>query len=502
MGLPATLAAGPPFPRGDLAVSSITCDSRSAEPGSLFVAIPGVDRDGHQYIPDALRRGAAAVVGQRPASEVPGIGELPYLQVRDSREALAWLSAAWHGFPARQMGVVGVTGTDGKTTTVRLIASILQAAGHAVGWISTVDARIGDGLVDTGFHTTTPDAPDVQRLLSQMVAAGTRYAVVEATSHGLAQHRVTACEFDVAVVTNVTREHLDYHHTFEEYRAAKGLLFEGLGGSYRKASTPKGAVLNADDPSYEYLREHASAPCLTYGVDQPAEVSATALRLAPGGIEFQVEAPSGTFSVSSPLPGRFNVYNVLAAITACLTQGVAPQAMVEGIRSVTGVAGRMERIDMGQDYTVLIDFAHTPNALENALRTVRQLTRGKVLVVFGCAGLRDPTKRRPMGEVAARLADYSFLTAEDPRTEDVNTIIAEIADGCRAVGGQEGRDYWRVADRQEAINQAISMARTGDLVIVTGKGHEQSMCFGTTEYPWSDHEAARYALCSRLALGH
>lgn len=481
-------------------VSAITSDSRRVEPGSLFVAVPGVDRDGHAYIPDALKRGATVIVGQKPADQV-GVGQTPYVQVRDSREALAWLSAAWYGFPARKMRVIGVTGTDGKTTTVRLIAAIMQAAGKSVGWISTVDARIGNELVDTGFHTTTPDAPDVQHFLAQMVGAGTQVAVVEATSHGLAQHRVTGCEFDVAVVTNITREHLDYHHSFDEYRDAKALLFSGLQASYRKDPSPKVAIVNADDPSAEYLLTRSPESRLTYGLVQPSDITARGIRLSATGISFQAVTPSAHFAVTSPLKGRFNVYNLLAAIAAGVSQGVSPEAIQEGIRSVKGVTGRMEYIRAGQDFDVIIDFAHTPNALDNALRTVRELTRGKVIVVFGCAGLRDRSKRRPMGQIAARLADYVVLTAEDPRTEDVNAIIAEIAAGCESEGKREDETFWRVPDRQEAINRAVALAGPGDLVIVTGKGHEQSMCFGSTEYAWSDHEAARRALQARLDGG-
>ena len=504
MKLSALLAGLPPSSLGstssssaEVVISAVTSDSRRVESESLFVAVPGVDRDGHVYIPDALKRGTAAIVGQRPVSEVE-TGHVPYIQVRDSREALAWLSAAWHGFPARKMRVIGVTGTDGKTTTVRLISAIMRAAGKSVGWISTVDARIGNELVDTGFHTTTPDAPDVQRFLAQMVAAGTQVAVVEATSHGLAQHRVTGCEFDVAVATNITREHLDYHHSFEEYRDAKALLFSGLDTSYRKDTSPKVAVVNADDPSADYLLARSPENHLTYGLVQPSDVTARALCLSADRISFEIVTPSTRFEVSSPLKGRFNVYNILAAVAVGVSQGVSVQAMQDGISSIKGVPGRMERIEEGQDFEVIIDFAHTPNALDNALRTVRELTQGKLIVVFGCAGLRDPGKRRPMGQIAARLADYVFLTAEDPRTEDVNSIIAEIAGGCESEGKQEGQGYWRVPDRQEAINRAVALARPGDLVIVTGKGHESSMCFGSTEFPWSDHEAARNALQTRL----
>jgi UDP-N-acetylmuramoyl-L-alanyl-D-glutamate--2,6-diaminopimelate ligase len=539
--LPPTLISFSRVVRCELEISGIHSDSRKVQQGGLFVAIPGVELDGHSFIPAALQSGAAAVVGQKPESDVfPQGAPVPYVCVANSREALAWLSAAWHGYPARKLRVIGVTGTDGKTTTVRLIASILQAAGYRVGWISTVNALIGAEEIDTGFHTTTPDAPDIQRYLARMVELGTQYAVIEATSHGLEQQRVTACEFDVAVVTNITHEHLDYHGTFAEYRAAKAKLFRSLGESYRKPDMPKIAILNADDSSYDYLRSQSAEPCYAYGIQAPSDVQAATascglcraatascglcraatascvlcraatascglcraadIQLSPAGASFRAVTPQGEFDVKTSLIGTFNVYNILAAIAAGVSQGLSEEAMRQGILAVKGVTGRMERIDLGQDFATIIDFAHTPNALEKALQTVRTLTRCRVIVVFGCAGLRDRTKRRLMGEVAGRLADRIFLTAEDPRTEDVNDIIGQIATGCERVGRREGVDYSRVPDRAEAIAAAVNLAQAGDLVIVTGKGHERSMCFGTTEYPWSEHEAVTRALQERL--GH
>jgi UDP-N-acetylmuramoyl-L-alanyl-D-glutamate--2,6-diaminopimelate ligase len=480
-------------------VGGICSDSRRVQPGDLFVAIPGVEVDGHSFIPDALRRGAAAVVGQRPASELwAQRPPVPYVPVADSRQALAWLFAAWYGYPARKLKVIGVTGTDGKTTTVRLIAAILAAAGYRVGWISTVNAFIAGEEIDTGFHTTTPDAPDVQRYLARMVEADAQYAVIEATSHGLAQHRVAACEFDVAVVTNITHEHLDYHHTFAEYRSAKARLFQSLSWAYRKPDTPKVAVLNLDDPSYEFLEPLCPERCFAYSVRLPADVQAADVQTSPSGITFRAITPDLQFDVVSPLLGGFNVCNILAAITVAGSQGVEPQAMQQGILDERRVTGRMERIDLGQDFTVIIDFAHTPNALEKALTAARSLGRGAVIAVFGAAGLRDRTKRPMMGEVAGRLADAVLLTAEDPRTEDVSDIIDQIAAGCEKVGRHEGVDYWRIPDRAAAIAAAIDRAQPGDAVIITGKGHERSMCFGTTEQPWSEHETVHKAVLRRL----
>lgn len=478
----------------EVRITGITEDSREVEPGNLFVAYRGVAVDGHEFIPDAIRRGAAAVVveGSSFPSSLPP--SFPLIVVPSSREALAHLCAAWHGFPARRMAMIGVTGTDGKTTTVNLIYHILRAAGCRVGMISTVNAVIGTQVYDTGLHTTTPDSPDVQRYLAEMVAAGTTHAVLEATSEGLAQHRVTACDFDVAAVTNITHEHLYAHGTFEKYREAKAMLFRGLASAHRKPGLAKVAVLNADDPSYEYLRSIPADSHLSYGLSRPADITASDLHHSPQALTFTAHTPVGNFPVQTPLIGHYNVYNCLAAIGVGVALGVSVGAMQAGIEALKGIPGRMERINCGQPFTVIVDFAHTPAALEQALKTVRELTEGRVWVVFGCAGLRDVGKRPMMGEIAARLADFTVLTAEDPRTEPLEEILEQIAVGCKRGGAREGEHYWRIEDREEAIRFAIEHARPGDLVLVTGKGHERSMCFGTTEYPWSDEEVVRKAL--------
>jgi len=482
-------------------IRSLSADSRKVEPGSLFVAIAGVDVDGHRFIPQAVERGAVAVVFSDPAWD-GALLQWPHVaavRVLDSREALAYLSAAWHGFPARALRVVGVTGTDGKTTTVNLIAAVLSAAGFATSLISTVNARIGDREYDTGLHTTTPDAPDVQRYLAEMVAAGSQYAVLEATSHGLAQHRVTACEFDVAVVTNITHEHLDYHGSYEAYRDAKARLFWALSQSHRKPDTPKVAILNADDSSYDFLRPIPADVRMAYSTRPgAADVSALDVHHSPQGLRLWAATPAGEVEMRSPLVGVYNAQNILAAVAVGVSQGIGLDAIRQGVEAVRGVKGRMEIIDEGQDFTAIVDFAHTPNALQRVLETAKSLYAGKVIVVFGSAGLRDRQKRALMGHVAGRLADRIVITAEDPRTEDLNAIMEAIAQACRAEGRVEGRDFWKIGDRAEAIRFAVNLAEPGDVVIAAGKGHEQSMCFGTVEYPWSEHEAMRAALRKRL----
>jgi len=516
-----------------VAITSITSDSRQVTPGALFVAYAGVGVDGHRFIPDAIARGAVAVVGEQPLAGLP----VPYIQVSDGRAALAWLSAAWHGHPSRSMILVGITGTDGKTTTANLLFNILQAAGRRAGLISTVNAVIGDATYDTGLHTTTPDAPDVQRYLAQMRDAGAEIAVLETTSHGLAQQRVTGCAFDVAVITNITHEHLDFHGSYEAYRDAKALLFRSLATGPHKPSGTAGvllktAVLNREDKSFEFLVAIPAERVITYGVadsqrrmtggrwqmadgkSQNADdkwlqqsrdmltLTASEIRHTAAGTEFDIEviaSPNTQYlipNIQSPLVGGYNVSNILAATGAALALGIEPAAIAAGVRATTGIPGRMERIDRGQRFTAIVDFAHTPHALASALETTRRLVAppGRVIAVFGSAGLRDREKRRMMGYVAARLADVTVITAEDPRTEELAAIMAEAAAPLAAAGKIEDSDFFRVADRQQAILHAVRLARPGDAVIVCGKGHEQSMCFGTVEHPWRDQDALRWAL--------
>ncbi|RMF42080.1 MAG: UDP-N-acetylmuramoyl-L-alanyl-D-glutamate--2,6-diaminopimelate ligase [Anaerolineae bacterium] len=481
-------------------VSGVYLDSRQVQPGGIFVALTGGQVDAHRFVPDAIQRGAVAIVGTRPPIDLP----VPYAQVQDARKALAQLSAALYDYPAHRLTVIGVTGTDGKTTTSNLLYHILHHAGIRVGMVSTVNARIGNQELDTGFHVTTPEAPDVQRYLSMMVQAGLTHAVLEATSHGLEQQRVGECAFDVAVVTNITHEHLDYHGDYRQYRAAKARLFGMLGQTPPKAhGTPRVAVLNRDDASYDYLWEVTPqrARRLSYGMHPKATFRAEEVEALPDGMRFTLRTPRTRERVTIPLLGAYNVSNVLAALTAAAGGlGVDLHTALDSLRTFPGIPGRMERIALGQDFIAIVDFAHTPNALTRALETVRALTTGRVIAVFGSAGLRDRQKRRLMAETSARMADLTVLTAEDPRTESLEDILAEMAAGALAQGGVEGETFWRIPDRREAIRFAVKQAQPGDVVIVCGKGHEQSMCFGETEYPWDDRTALRAALSEHLGL--
>ena len=482
----------------DISIYGITNDSRAVKPGYLFVAQVGGTSDGHQFIPQAIKNGACAVVGTRELDT-----EVPYLRVRDSREALAYLSAAFYGFPARQLTVIGVTGTDGKTTTANLIYQILLNAGMRVGIISTINALVGDEILDTGLHVTTPEAPDIQRYLARMVTAGLTHVVLESTSHGLAQHRVTGCEFDIGVVTNITHEHLDFHGTYEAYRSAKGRLFTSLETTHQKPQgNPRLAVLNQDDQSYDYLSQLVKTRQVAYSLKQTDKgVWAEGIHYDSSGMHFTACTPKYCFAVDSPMVGEFNVSNCLAAIAATVVGlGVDQEAARKGIGALRSVPGRMERIDLQQAFQAIVDFAHTPNALRVTLEMARKMTRGKVITVFGSAGLRDREKRRMMAEISAEMADVTILTAEDPRTESLDDILAEMSSAAGRKGATEGRSLFIVNDRGEAIRKAVNMAGDNDLVIALGKGHEQSMCFGLVEYPWDDRTAMTAAISERLGV--
>lgn len=474
--------------------SEITENAAEVQPGGIFVARPGLSADGHAYIPQAIARGAAAIVGEKEIADL----SVPYVRAANAQEAIGYLAAAYHDFPSRKLVVIGVTGTDGKTTTSTLIHSILQAAsGGKAGLISTISAQVGDAALDTGLHVTTPGAPQIQALLARMLTNGMQYAVLEMTSHGLAQGRLNGVDLDAAALTNVTHEHLDYHGTWEAYREAKARMFAMLEQAYRKPHQAKIAVINGDDPSADYFAAFAADKRVRYGLHGNSDIYATDILYHPGYTQFVLhEGGKANGVIHLPLVGRFNVLNALAAISMARALGLQRETIERGLLAVTAVSGRMERIDEGQAFLALVDFAHTPNALKNALETAREMVSsgGRVIAVFGSAGLRDREKRRMMAEVSAQLADISVFTAEDPRTESLDGILEIMAKAAESKGGIEGKTFIRVPDRGQALYQAAQMARAGDVLIACGKGHEQSMCFGTIEYAWDDREALRAAL--------
>ncbi len=489
----------------------VTEDDRLIASGGVFVARKGSSSDGHDRIGSAVGRGAVAVIGERSPKAVACA--VPYVQVASAQSVLGWLAAAYYGYPSRDLIVIGVTGTDGKTTTTNILYSILKAAGLAVGMISTVSAVIGDDELPTGLHVTTPSAPVIQEYLRRMVKAGSTHCILETTSHGLAQGRVRGVEYDVAVLTNVTHEHLDFHGSFEAYRDAKAELFRLTAGARRKArfDRQKVFVLNADDPNATYFADFVPDRQTTYfsvAAESPQHKSTLhTLTIAHAPNQTTIEAvytgrKHAPLTLSTRLVGDFNVQNILAAVGAAMS--VLPTGdwrafnatLQAGLDALPPIPGRMERIDAGQDYLAIVDFAHTPNALRRALTAARTLIPAdkRLIAVFGCAGLRDREKRQLMAEASIDLADVSVFTAEDPRTESLDAILATMAESATAHGGIEKHTFWRVPDRGQALAFGCSLARPGDLVIALGKGHEQSMCFGTVEYPWDDRDSLRGAI--------
>ena len=463
-------------------VTRLAYDSRNVGPGTLFFAVPGDHVDGHDFAALAAEAGAMGLVVER---EVPGV-EVPQLVVDRTRRALADAADAWFGRPSEQLTVIGVTGTDGKSTVTALTAEMLWGCRWHPGQIGTVFTGIFDDLELNTERNTTPESLELQALLARMVAAGNDSVVLEATSHGLALERTRNCRFDVGVVTTVTSEHLEFHGTVENYRAAKALLIE---------EAPI-AVLNADDPSFGYFKERARGRVISYAIDTGADLRAGDLVADANGSSFHLEAPRWHGAVRIGLPGRFNVSNALAALAVVEALGLDVHHASLALSDTAGVPGRMERVDAGQPFAVIVDYAHTADSLRKVLEILRPITTGRLIAVFGSAGERDPTKREPMGRVAAELADFVVVTDEDPRLEDPAVVNQQIAAGARAMGCVDGESLWVIDDRREAIGHAIGMAQEGDVILLAGKGHEASMFYGTEKRPWDDRAAAREALAA------
>jgi UDP-N-acetylmuramoyl-L-alanyl-D-glutamate--2,6-diaminopimelate ligase len=461
-------------------VRALAYDSRRVGPGTLFFAVPGVHVDGHDYAAAAVEAGAVGIVVER---EVPGMS-VPQLIVDRTRRALADAADAWFDRPSANLTVIGVTGTDGKSTVTALTAEMLWACRRHPGQIGTVFTGIFDELTPNLDRSTTPESLELQELLARMLAAGNDSVVMEATSHGLALERTSNCRFDVGVVTTVTSEHLELHGTVEAYRAAKARLVE---------EAPV-AVLNADDPTFAYFRDRSRDRVITYGIDADADLRASRLEADAGGTTFHLESPRWHGAVRIGMPGRFNVANALAALGAVEALGLDVSHAAHALADTAGVPGRMERVDAGQPFEVIVDYAHTADALRHVLEVLRPLSRGRLIAVFGSAGERDATKREPMGRVAAELADLVIVTDEDPRLEDPRAINEQIATGARAAGAVDGTTLWVIDNRRAAIAHAIGLAGEGDVILLAGKGHEQSMIYGIEKRPWDDRTAAREAL--------
>lgn len=456
----------------------------------MFVALPGDHVDGAGFIPQAVARGAAAIVTE--ADRAPECAA-PVLCVSDARKALSCLAAEFWGHPSRQLRVVGVTGTDGKTTTAFLASAVLEAGGYSTGFITTANVKIGDRQWANTDHTTTPQPPALHRQLREMVDAGVTYAIVESSSHGLRLSRLDDVAYDVAVFTNVTSEHLELHGNVERYRLDKARLFSML-ARYPDKGVGKTGIVNADDPYADLYLRATAGDTITYGTNRYADVVAEDVAQLSDGLSFRVRTDAGASRVRLPMIGLFNVYNALAAICVGLSQGVSLEDCQGGLEGFAGVPGRMQRIEEGQPFGVIVDYAHTAEALSKVLRTLRPATGGRLVAVFGSAGERDRTKRSKMGAAAAQYADFSYFTNEDPRGEDEMAILRELAGGAEAEGSREGKRYLCIPDRREAIYEAFRRAKPGDMILLAGKGHESSIQLRERTIPWSDAGVARELL--------
>jgi UDP-N-acetylmuramoyl-L-alanyl-D-glutamate--2,6-diaminopimelate ligase len=482
-GVPGAAVEG----NSDVEVSGIAYDSRRVNRGDLFVAVSGINVDGHSYAADAMKSGAAAVAIERPVDLPPGT---PVLRVPSTRSGLAEIAAEFYGRPSRHLYVAGITGTDGKTTVTHMSEHVLMAGGIVAGAMSTVAFSVKGAEIDNTSGQTTTEAPQVQDWLRRMVDAGVQCAVIETTSHALVQDRVLACDFDVAAFTNVGHDHLDYHATWEAYLEAKARLID-LAASGADKGIEKTAVLNRDDPSFDRLSRRPISRRWTYGLTTASDLHPLDLSMTASGSRFRLKTPMGETEVTLAVPARFNVYNALCAAGICLAVGVPIDEIGPGLAGFDGVRGRLERVDLGQDFSVFIDFAHSAGALASALAELRPYTRGRLIAVFGSTA-RSDHDRPGMGKAAADLADFFVITTDDPLREDPMEIARDVQSG--AAGKAPGRDYEIVIDRRAAIRRAIDVAKPGDTVLLAGKGHERTMQMAAGAEPWDERAEAEAAI--------
>lgn len=471
----------------NVSIQDITADSRAVKPNSLFVALDGATVDGHNYIDKAVAAGAVAVIVSKPVA-VPN--DVCVITVADTRQAMMVCVPYFFDYPANRMRMVGVTGTNGKTTTTHMIRHILKAQGHKVGVIGTVHIMIGD--TSYPIHNTTPDVVDLQHILHQMVQENVEYCVMEVSSHALALGRVSGVEFDTAVFTNLTQDHLDFHKTFENYLAAKCKLFEQVSAP-NQVKDNKGAVINIDDSYGHRVMEKTTAPTITYSTLGKGTLNASDVHMSTKNSQYTVNYKGESYPVSMNTTGLFNVYNTLAAIGACLQEGVSMEAIDTALKTFSSVSGRFELIEEGQDFAVVVDYAHTPDGLQNILETAKAIKENRIIIVFGCGGDRDATKRPIMGRIAAEYGDKIYVTSDNPRTEDPVQIVKDVEVGVKEAL-RDGTSYEVIVDRREAINHAIHDAKAGDIVIIAGKGHENYQILKNETIHFDDREEARKAL--------
>ncbi|GGH74497.1 UDP-N-acetylmuramoyl-L-alanyl-D-glutamate--2,6-diaminopimelate ligase [Pullulanibacillus pueri] len=473
---------------GDPDISSIEMDSRQVQPGSLFVCVKGERFDGHQFVEEVQAKGAVALVAERPIS-----ADIPVVYVSEARRAMGMLVDTFYGQPTHQLSLIGVTGTNGKTTITHLVRQIQEAANIKTGIVGTMGIKFGQQEISVS--NTTPEAPVLQKAFRTMVDYDIQSAVMEVSSHALVQGRVRGLDFDIAVFTNLTQDHLDYHGTMKDYLHAKSLLFSQLGNTY-DSERKKVAVINNDDAAAETLKQATAVSILTYGIDQPADVQAQNIKVTAKGTQFDLKTPDGTFSVSMKLVGKFSVYNILAAACVCHLNGINWERMIESIKDIEGVSGRFETVEAGQNFSVIVDYSHTPDSLENALLTIKEFAKGRVITVVGCGGDRDRTKRPLMAEIAVKYSDLAVFTSDNPRTEDPERILEDM------VKGLDKGTYTKLTGRREAITYAVNQAADHDVVLIAGKGHETYQIIGTEVLDFDDRVEARQAIKERLADGN
>lgn len=466
-------------------ITAIEHDTRKVKAGSLFICIKGYTVDGHDFAEEAVKAGAVAVLAEKPLPLA-----VPVIIVKDTQRAMAVLADAFYGHPTQGLRLIGITGTNGKTTTSHLIEKIFHDACEKTGLIGTMFTKIGEKIYET--KNTTPDSVTLQKAFHEMKESGVGTAVMEVSSHALELGRVHGCDFDIAVFTNLTQDHLDFHGTMDRYKHAKSLFFSQLGNAFIE-NRPKFAVLNADDEATEDFTKWTAAHILTYGIEKSADLRARDIKITSKGTEFTLEAPQVARKVTLKLVGKFSVYNVLAAIGASLCAGLELDAILASIEEVEGVSGRFELVHGSQDFTVIVDYAHTPDSLENVLRTVGEFAEKKIFVVVGCGGDRDKTKRPIMAQIACKLATDPIFTSDNPRSEDPYEILRDMEVGVK------GKTYKVIADRKEAIGHAVASASSGDVVIIAGKGHETYQIIGDKVLCFDDRIAAKEAIAARFA---
>jgi UDP-N-acetylmuramoyl-L-alanyl-D-glutamate--2,6-diaminopimelate ligase len=464
-------------------ITSIENDNRKVQKGSLFICIKGYTVDGHDYAESAVNNGAAAVLAER---ELPL--SVPVIIVKDTTRAMAVLADAFYQHPTKKMHLIGITGTNGKTTTSHLIEKIFSDVNRSTGLIGTMYTKIGDQKIET--KNTTPESLVLQKGFHQMLEAGVDTAIMEVSSHALHMGRVHGCDYDIAVFTNLSQDHLDYHKTMDEYQQAKSLLFSQLGNTF-DLNKPKYAILNADDSTSEMYRKSTAAHVVTYGIDNDADFHARNIHMTSAGTTFEIVIKEKRYPINIQLIGKFSVYNVLASIAAAFVSKIPMNKIIDSIESVKGVDGRFELVNAGQEFTVIVDYAHTPDSLENVLKTIQSFAKKRVFVIVGCGGDRDKTKRPLMAEIACRYATDPIFTSDNPRSEDPIAILKDMEDGVL------GKSYITIPDRKEAIGMAINHAAEGDVILIAGKGHETYQIIGSEVYDFDDRVVAREAIEER-----